>query len=356
MEPRDLSKNKKYTPGRGGLNVAKEMGLEVSDVINLASNENPIGPSDCAVEAIKIEVKSVSRYPKNAHGELVKSIAKKWKLKDEQVWLSNGGDGAIDYISRAMLKPKDSILVPNPGFAYYGMSAIFHHGYVNEYNILKEDDFKFSSKNILDKYDGQRIIYLTSPHNPTGGEISIEEIEIIADETDENSLIVVDEAYGEYSKERSAVELFKDRNNVAIIRTFSKAYGLAGCRVGYAMVPEEWSWCYAHVNTPFAVGELSCHAAMAALGDLNHTEKTVELAMWARNYMRENIKSKTWESQGNFVLVEVGNATKVSTHLKSKGIIVRDCTSFGIPDCIRITCGTEEQTRKVVEELNDIIK
>ncbi len=303
-----------------------------------------------------MKIKGVSRYPNNSHGELVKRIAEEWKLKDEQVWLSNGGDGAIDYISRAMLKPKDSILVPKPGFAYYGMSAIFHHGYVNEYDILKEDDFKFSSKNILEKYDGQRIIYLTSPHNPTGGEISIEEIETIAEETDENSLIVVDEAYGEYSTNGSATKLLKDREDIAIIRTFSKAYGLAGCRVGYAIVPEEWSWCYAHVNTPFAVGELSCHAAIAALEDLDHTEETVELAMWARNYMRKNIKSKTWESQGNFILVEVGNATEVSRHLENKGIMVRDCTSFGIPECIRITCGTKEQTRKVVEELNDIIK
>ena len=232
MEPRDLSKNRKYTAGGGGLNVAKEMGLELSDIINLASNENPIGPSDCVMEAIKMKIKGVSRYPNNSHGELVKRIAEEWKLKDEQVWLSNGGDGAIDYISRAMLKPKDSILVPKPGFAYYGMSAIFHHGYVNEYDILKEDDFKFSSKNILEKYDGQRIIYLTSPHNPTGGEISIEEIETIAEETDENSLIVVDEAYGEYSTNGSATKLLKDREDIAIIRTFSKAYGLAGCRVG----------------------------------------------------------------------------------------------------------------------------
>lgn len=145
------------------------------------------------------------------------------------------------------------------------------------------------------------------------------------------------------------------RDDVAVLRTFSKAYGLAGLRVGYAVVPEAWADAYARVNTPFAASELACRAALAALGDDEHVEKSVESARWARAYIREELDAPTYPSAGNFVLAEVGDAEAVCEAAQHEGVIVRDCSSFGLPACIRISTGTREGTKEAVATLNDVL-
>jgi histidinol-phosphate aminotransferase len=355
MQPRDLSAHAEYRAGRGIEEVAREFGRDPAEFVVLSSNENPFGPSPAAVAAIREHAERVSYYPKAAHTDLTGAIAGKWDVAPEQVWLAPSGDVAIDYLSRAMLEPGDAVLVPNPGFAYYSMSARYHHGEVAEYALSKDEDFAQTAETVLGDYDGERIVYLTSPHNPTGSRFALDAVREIADETGRDTLVVVDEAYAEFAGGDSAVSLLDARDDVAVIRTFSKAYGLAGVRLGYALVPEDWADAYARVNTPFGVGELSCRAGMAALDDDEHVERTVEAARWAREYMYDDLDARTWESHGNFVLVEVGDATSVTRALQERGVIVRDCTSFGLPGCVRITCGTEEETRLAVRELNEVL-
>ena len=355
MQPRDLSAHVPYEAGRGIEEVARELGRDPDEFVVLSSNENPFGPSPDAVAAVREYADRVNGYPKAAHTDLVEAIADRWGVAPAQVWLANGGDGAIDYLSRAMLDPGDAVLVPDPGFAYYGMSARYHHGEVSRYPLSRDDDFAQTAGTVLGEYDGARIIYLTSPHNPTGSRFSVDAVEEIADETGEDALVVVDEAYAEFAAGESAVALLEGRDDVAVLRTFSKAYGLAGLRLGYALVPEDWADAYARVNTPFAAGELSCRAGLAALDAPEHVERSVEAARWAREYMYDHLDARTWESHGNFVLVEVGDAASVTGRLQERGVIVRDCTSFGLPDCVRITCGTEEETRLAVRELNEVL-
>ena len=177
----------------------------------------------------------------------------------------------------------------------------------------------------------------------------------LAERTDEETLILVDEAYGEFTENPGAVELLDERDDVAILRTFSKVYGLAGVRLGYGLVPEAWGDAYARINTPFAASELACRAGLAALDDDEHVEKTVDTARWAREYYHENIDAPMWDSGGNFVLCEVGDATAVADAAERKGVIVRDCTSFGLPECIRITCGTREDAGTAVETINGVL-
>ena len=361
MKPRDLSDHVAYQAGRGIEEVARELGREPSEFVKLASNENPHGPSPAAVDALRKAAEGASSYPKAAHADLVAALADRWRVSDEQVWLANGGDGAIDYLSRALLEPGDDVLVPAPGFAYYGMSARFHHGDVGEYPLWTADDFAQDAETVLDAYEGERIVYLTSPHNPSGSTIALAEIERIARKTDDQTLVVVDEAYGEFADVDSAVALvegldgFDAREDVAVLRTFSKAYGLAGLRLGYAIVPGEWAEAYARVNTPFAASELACRAGLAALDDDEHVERTVETAGWAREYVAEHAETRVWPSEGNFVLVEVGDASAVAAEMQERGVIVRDCTSFGLSGCVRITCGTDEETRLAVETLNEVL-
>ncbi|MFD1564143.1 histidinol-phosphate transaminase [Haloarchaeobius amylolyticus] len=362
MQPRDLSDHVAYEAGRGIEEVARELGRDPSEFIKLASNENPHGPSPAAAVAIRETASNVSSYPKAAHADLTTAIAGRWNVADEQVWLANGGDGAIDYLHRAALEPGDDVLVPTPGFAYYGMSSRFHHGDVREYGLSRADDFTQDADTVLEAYDGERVIWLTSPHNPTGSTMPLAEIERLADETDEETLIVVDEAYGEFADRESAIALieghngFEARDDVAVLRTFSKAYGLAGVRLGYAVVPHEWADAYTRVNTPFAASELACRAGLAAIDDEEHVVRTVETTRESRAYMHENIDAHVWESEGNFVLVDVGDASAVATEMQQRGVIVRDCSSFGLPACIRITCGTEDETERAVTTLNDVLE
>ena len=276
MDPRDLSHHSPYVPGRGVEEVARELGIDRSDLIKLSSNENPHGPSPAAVEAIHEHAERVNVYPKSSHTDLTARIAEKWDVGAEQVWVSPGADGSIDYLSRAALEPDDRVLVPDPGFAYYAMSARYHHAAVETYPLSIDDGFTQTAEDVLSAYGGERVVYLTSPHNPSGSVISHEAIRTVADATAESTLVVVDEAYG-----------------------------LAGLRIGYSVVPEGWGEAYARVNTPFAASELACRAALAALDDEAHVRESVETARWARSYIADELDAETFDSDGNFVLARV---------------------------------------------------
>ena len=362
MQPRDLSTHEPYEAGRGVAAVAREHGRDPETVIALSSNENPFGPSPAAVDALRSAAETMHGYPKAAHVDLVAAIAPQWAVDPEQVWLANGGDGAIDYLSRAFLDPGDRVLVPDPGFAYYAMSARFHHGAVATYPLSVEDDFAQTPERILERYDGERIVYLTSPHNPVGTTIGPDDVAHIARETADETLVVVDEAYGEFAETESAISVItgsagiEPRSDVAVIRTFSKAYGLAGLRLGFAVVPSDWANAYARVNTPFAASTAACVAGLAALEDESHVDRTVDAARWARSYVADAVDRQTWAGEGNFVLVDVGDAGAVTAALAARGIVVRDCTSFGLPQCIRISCGTESEMKRAVESLIALLR
>ncbi|MFC7154844.1 histidinol-phosphate transaminase [Halomarina halobia] len=374
MQPRDLSAYDVYQAGRGNEEVARELGMDPEDLIALSSNENPLGASPKAVAAVREAADSINTYPKASHADLIEKLAARWDVAPVQVWLAPGGDGAIDYLHRALLAPGDRVLVPDPGFSYYAMSARYHHGTARAYRIRKAEDFAQTAGAVLDAYDGERIVYLTSPHSPLGTEISAGGVAEIADGTDEETLVVVDEAYGEFTDAPSKAELVRERDDVAVLRTFSKAYGLAGLRLGYLLAPGAWADAYARVNTPFGVNKLACRAGLAALDDDDHVERSVEAVRWAREYMYANLDARTWESAGNFVLADVGEgvegdeprrrsttdeaasspASAVADACQREGVIVRDCTSFGLPGCIRITCGTREETERAVEVVNRV--
>ena len=355
MQPRDLSAHVEYVPGRGVEEVARDLGLDPDELVKLSSNENPHGASPAAVDAVRGAAEDISVYPKAAHTDLTADLAEHWDLAPEQVWVSPGADGAIDYLSRAMLDPTDPVLVPDPGFSYYGMSARYHHGDVRSYDLSKADAFEMTAETVLDAYAGERIVFVTSPHNPTGATMARGEIEALLAGVDDESLVVVDEAYGEFADEPSAADLLDEYDNLAVLRTFSKAYGLAGLRIGYALVPEAWGDAYGKVSTPFAASEAALRAAMAALDDDAHVEKSVESAEWAREHIHEHLDAPTFDSQANFVLCDVGDGSAVAEAAQQEGVIIRDCSSFGLPGCVRISCGTEDETRRAVETLNDVL-
>lgn len=355
MQPRDLSAHVEYQAGRGHEEVATAHGVDPEDVIPLASNENPLGPPDSVVSTIQANADRVHCYPKAAHTALRDRLADRWALPSEQIWLGNGGDGALDYLARAILRPDDRVLVPEPGFAYYAMSARFHHGRVATYQLDRERDFSDHATSLLDAYSGERIVYVTSPHNPTGAVTELDALARVAEETDPETLLVVDEAYAAFSSVPSARQLVDERDDIAVLRSFSKSHGLAGLRLGFAIVPGDWADAYRRVNTPFAVNELACRAGLAALDDEGFLERSIELATWGRDYIRSELAAPTWPSEGNFVLAAVGDGAAVSAALRERGVIVRDCSSFGLPDCIRISVGRRTDLREAIAACNAVI-
>lgn len=351
---RDLSALEEYVPGRGVDEVAREHGMEPDDLAKLASNENPLGPPPAAVDAIHDAADGVNVYPTALHNDVREAVAEHAGAPPENVVLGPGADGVFDTVGRAVLEDGDCVLTPYPGFSYYGMSARNLGGYERSYSLEEEDGFEYDARRIAEAHEGEKIVYITTPNNPTGTTATLDEVERVADAVD--GLVFVDEAYWEFSDRESAVRLALERDDVAVARTFSKAHGLAGLRVGYGVVPDEIASAYRKVVTPFCVGSVSLKAARAALGDEDHLRDSVELARWGREYMAENLDAPTYDTEANFVLADVSphDAGDVAQELERRGVIVRDTTSFGLSECIRVSVGTREETERAVEEINDV--
>ncbi|MDY6775177.1 MAG: histidinol-phosphate transaminase [Halobacteria archaeon] len=353
---KELSGFDEYVPGKGIDEVAFEHGLSPDEMAKLASNENPLGPPDAAVERIRRNVDGANIYPTALNETLRQKVAEYIGVPEGNVVLGAGADGVFDTVGRAVIEDGDSVLTPSPGFSYYGMSARYLGGNESSFSLSKEDGFEMTPEAVLDAYSGEKIIYLTTPNNPTGTSLTKDGITEIADEVD--GLVFVDEAYGEFSDQPSFAPEAVERDDVAVARTFSKAFGLAGLRVGYGVVPDWLAAAYRKVTTPFSVGTLSLHGAIGALEDDGHLEDTVDLVEWGRGYLSSEIELPTFESEANFVLVDVEpsgmSASEVAEELEKRGIIVRDTTSFGLPGCIRVSVGTDDETRRAVREINAV--
>lgn len=349
MEPRELSSVPPYRPRSDGDETDGEPPLQ------LGMNENPLGPSPKAVEAVRADANRMHQYPARPHAALDSTLAERWDVEDDQIWLGAGAVSVIDTLTRAMVEPGEAILRPDPGFSYFGRSNRSHYGTDRTYPLRKEDDFALDVDRVLDVYDGEPILYLNTPHNPTGATVSIERISEIVEGTDDDTLVVVDEAYGPFSSEPSAIDLVEETDRVAILRTFSKSHGLAGARIGYGIMPLSIADAYGRVSTPFGVSRLALVAALGALEDEAFLERSVAVARNGRQYLRDAIDARTWPSDGNFVLVEVGDAASIADELEERGLKVRDCSSFGLADCIRVTVGTPDQNRRIASIINEVV-
>jgi len=353
---RDLSDCIEYVPGRGPEEVAREHGLEPDDLAKLASNENPLGPPPSAVEAIREKASGVNVYPTSLHEDVRKEVAESIGAPRKNVVLGPGADGVFDTVGRAILEEGDAVFTPSPGFSYYGMSARNLGAKENSYALRKREDFSYSADRVIQGYGAEKITYVTSPNNPTGTTLTIDEIEKIADGID--GLLTVDEAYHEFSDRETAIPLALERDDVAVARTFSKAYGLAGLRAGFGVFPEEIASAYRKVVTPFCVGSLPLCGVSVALNGEEHLKETLEVTRWGREYMEENLEPQTFPSEANFVLLDVSphDASDFAEALEKRGIIVRDATSFGLEECIRVSVGTREETRRAVREINELYR
>jgi histidinol-phosphate aminotransferase len=344
-----------YVPGKTTEQIAAEYGLDPETIVKLNSNENPRGPSKKAVAAIQKAVASASCYPSADASDLKKALVTYTGFPIENIVASGSGmDSIIDSLNKLFVGPADEVILPVPTFTYYGISAAAHGGtpvYVN-----RNSDFSIPVDEILSKVtDRTKIIYLCSPNNPTGNVLDRADVQKLAEKS--KAIIFIDEAYVEFSSSGSLISMISEYENIVIGRTFSKAFGLAGLRIGYAVAPKWLASQLLRITPPFSVSILSEIAAIAALNDSKHLQKSVEMVQTERQTLvkaiLETTPYKTWPTEGNFIIADVSpNTSKkaVETFLRC-GVAVRSCDSFQNigQNMIRITVGTKKMNRRVLK-------
>ena len=334
-------------------------GKLVKGAIKLSSNENPLGPSPEVIKAIVRSLEGgeldLSIYPWEKNEEaLVSEISTYVRASVENIVIGAGVDGVLDTLVKIFVDKGDEAIIPIPTFSLYE-SLVKIAGGIPRY-VKRVGNFSIPVEELTPTGKTQ-MIFLCSPNNPSGNCISGDDVRAIIEST--NSMVVIDEAYVEFA-DTSLEELVNEYENVLVLRTFSKAFGLAGLRVGYGVLPEWLVSQYKKVSIPFTVNNIALKAAIVALRDNEHLRRSVELVRDGRQFLESNLQQlfAVYPSQANFVLLDVAprKSYAVCDTLMENGITVRDCASFrGANDSlIRISVGTREQNAKVVEVLMNL--
>ncbi len=349
-------------PIRPALKELKEYkpGKFVKGAIKLSSNENPLGPSPKVLTEILESIKDgeipLSVYPwERNEEELREEIAGYTGMEKDNIVIGAGVDGVLDTLVKIFIADSAEAIIPVPTFSLYE-SLVKIAGGKPRY-LTRKSDFSISVADLSSACtEKTRMLFLASPNNPTGNCISEDEVREIAQSVPE-AMVIIDEAYVEFA-DSSLLKQVEENENVLVLRTFSKAFGLAGLRVGYAVVPKWLASLYKKVSMPFTVNSIAIIAAMAALKDKEHIRKSVELVKHGRKFLTENLQLKVYPSQANFVLLDVAPAKSSDVYdaLLKRGIVVRNCSSFrGAGDSlIRISVGTREQNDRVVEAFDSL--
>jgi histidinol-phosphate aminotransferase len=343
-----------YIPGESKGNIAKAYGLSEGDIVKLGSNENPLGPSKHVVEVIKKEAGKVNIYPEDVSAKLNSKIAEYAGVDESQVITGNGSDEILDIVVKMFIEDGDEAVIPVPTFSMYHKLVELYGGSCS-YAPLGEN-FSYDIPAILESItDKTKLVFICSPNNPTAGIISEVGLRKILNE---DVMVVLDEAYAEFSTV-SFVKLLRDYDNLIVLRTFSKAFGLAGLRVGYGIASRNVIEYMLRIRIPFSVNSLAQKAAIAALDDKEYLRRSVETVKEGRAFLIEELAKagvKPYPTQANFVFIELDASSEdVVKALQKRGIIVRDCSFAGLENHIRVTIGTPDENAKFLQNFKEVI-
>lgn len=347
-----------YQPGKPIEETARELGLDPHDIVKLASNENPLGPSPKAVEAVARAAAGVNIYPDGAAFRLRSAIAEFCGVEFDQTVVGTGSSEVIELMCHALLNPQAEVVAARHAFSMYPvMSQLFGSTYVE---VPNKPDWTHDLNGFLDAVtDRTRIIFITNPTNPVGTVVTQQEIDEFMDKVPEHVLVCFDEAYREFSDNPpDTLKFVREGRNVIVLRTFSKAYGLAGLRVGYGVAPEHVTGMLHKARAPFNLHVLAQEAALAALADAEHVRRTVENNAAGMRFYEDAFREMGLEwipSQGNFILVKVGHGRKVFDDMLARGVIVRAQDGYGLPEWIRISIGTPAENARCLEVLREVL-
>ncbi|AEA46315.1 histidinol-phosphate transaminase [Archaeoglobus veneficus] len=342
-----------YVPGKSIEEVKKKYGLE--KVVKLASNENPYGPSPKAVKAFK-SFDNLHIYPDPDPEDLRQKIGEYVGFDAERIVLGAGIDGVMENIFKLFVDPGDEVVIPVPSFPYYHILTRVCGA--RDVAVKRREDFTIDVEAVLNSVtERTKIVLICSPNNPTGNVESEEAVREIAESCE--ALIFVDEAYGEFSS-KNLLRL-AEYENVVVARTFSKAFGLANLRIGYAVVSEEVRREYLKVSTPFPLSTPAKLAAMAALDDRDHLRFVVEKTREERERVTKELLEmgvKVYPSEANFILIETSlKAAVLAEELMKRGVIIRDCSKFiGCNEHhVRVSIGRKEENNVFLEAMRDVL-
>ena len=347
-----------YVPGKPIEELERERGIR--DSIKLASNENPLGPSPKALQALQQTLAGIHRYPDSGGYELKHKLAARHRLDPGQVVLGNGSDEIISMLARAFLQPGDEAVMPQPAFQMYEIETLAAAARPVQVPLrVLRTDLDAMAARITGR---TRLVFVNTPHNPTGSLVTRSELEAFMARLPEGVLLVLDEAYIEFARDPDgpdSLDYVRDGRPVVGLRTFSKAYGLAGLRVGYGVMPAAVAEVLSRVRPPFNVNLPAQAAAAAALDDTAFLQETLRVVHAGVDYLQAALADLGLVSrptQSNFIMVRVpGEGRHFFEALLGRGVIVRPLASYGFPDCIRVTVGRPEENRRFIEALRQVL-
>jgi len=330
--------------------------------VKLSANESALGPSPKAIKEYNKVSKNFKRYPDTNGTDLRKVIANKFKIDKNRVILGSGSDQILEFICKAFIKKNDEVIVPKYSFMIYRI-----YSKINGAKIIyaKEKNFTISVKDILAKVTRKtKVVFLANPNNPTGTYISKKQLTHLRKKLRSNILLVVDDAYFEYIKQKdyfSGLKLFSRHKNVLVTRTFSKVYGLAGLRIGWGYASKEIINTLNKIKPPFNVSRPALFAASAAIKDISWLKKEVNhIRKWNKILFKKfkEMKIATNESKTNFLLLNFDrvniSSKKVFQKLANAGILVRAMNIYGIKNSLRITIGKSKENKNLISVLGKI--
>lgn len=342
-----------YEAGRPIEVVAREFGLDPASVIKLASNENPLGPSPLGLAAARKALEQCHLYPDGGCTFLRERLARKWDLAPENFVVGNGSNEVMILLAQAFLRPGDEVVFGAQAFIVYKLATMLFGATPVEVPMPGyRHDLKALRAAVTPR---TRILFLASPNNPTGGTDSPADILALAESLPEDVIFCLDEAYAEYLEASADLRpLIKSGRKVVVTRTFSKAYGLAGLRVGYLMGSVEVCGLLNRVRQPFNVNLPALAAAEAALDDEAFVRRTVEINAAGLTQLGAGLRKLGFdyiEGRANFIAAKIPDAEQVFTRLQRAGVIVRPLRGYGMTGWLRLTVGTREQNERLLGEL-----
>jgi len=348
-----------YVPGKPIEDVARELRLDPSTIVKLASNENPRGPSPRVLAAIAAAAADVTRYPDGFGYHLKDALAKRLNVTASQLVLGNGSNDILELATMAYLKPGDAAVYSRHAFAVYPLAT--HARGATGIEVPARDlchDLAAMRGAIT---PATRVLFVANPNNPTGTWIAPAELEAFVASIPPGVLVVLDEAYNEYlepSDRADSVAWIAKYPNLLVSRSFSKAYGLAALRIGYGVASAEVADMLNRVRQPFNVNSLAQAAAVAALADTAYVDESRAMNREGLRQLYEGLDALGLpyvRSHGNFVLVKVGEAARINTALLHKGVIVRPVASYALPEWLRVSVGLPGENERFLGALRDIL-
>jgi histidinol-phosphate aminotransferase len=347
-----------YEPGKPIEETARELGLDPSAIIKLASNENPLGPSPRAMEAMRGALEKGHLYPDGGGFRLCNAVATKLGLGPENVILGNGSNEVLEFLGHAFLNPGDDVVTSQYAFVVYKLIATSFGAHTIE---VPSPDYQQDLNGMLAAITPKtRLIFVPNPNNPTGTLLSQRAIDDFIARIAENVIVVFDEAYFEFlDRPPDTLQFVREGRNIVVLRTFSKIHGLAGLRIGYAVGPADLVQVLHKTRQPFNVNSIAQVGAVAALEDDEHLRETKRAIDEGRAYLHEQfykMKIPFVPGTANFVMVNVGDGHAIFEKLLRQGIIVRPLKGYNLPEWVRISVGTMEQNKKLAAALKEVMR